>query len=169
MRKFFILHCPDNVLKFFCDCVFNVVKGKVKLDKKLQEKAVFLAREKVNLEKLCSKRRVALKRKRQVLGKERFAFVEIDFALGTNSFTKVMYKVTFRIISNLFVLQNFGICFRSFDRNVPSSLCHVSRSGHDGILDLRQYLATDGIINCPLNLNTNTVHHLVHLRRYPRI
>ena len=71
LKKIFILHCPDNILKFFCDCVFNVVKGKVKLDKKLQEKAVFLAREKVNLEKICSKRRIALKRKRQVLGSER--------------------------------------------------------------------------------------------------
>ena len=71
LRKFFILHCPDDIMKFFCDCVFNVVKGKVKLDKRLQQKAALLAREKTNLEKICSKRRVALKRKRQVLGSER--------------------------------------------------------------------------------------------------
>ena len=58
-------------MKFFCDCVFNVVKGKVKLDKRLQQKAALLAREKTNLEKICSKRRVALKRKHQVLGSER--------------------------------------------------------------------------------------------------
>ena len=82
-------------MNFFCDCVFNVVKGKVKLDKLMQEKAVFRAREKVNLEKTCSKRRVALKRKRQVLGSERgLRFVEINFALGTNSFEKLPWNRT---------------------------------------------------------------------------
>ena len=69
--NFFILHCPDDKMKFFCDCVFNVVKGKVKLYKRLQQKAALLAHEKTNREKTCSKRRVALKRKRQVLGSER--------------------------------------------------------------------------------------------------
>ena len=71
LRNFFIFHCPVDIMKFFCHCVFNVVKGKVKLHKMLQQKTALLAREKMILEKICSKRRVALRRKRQVLGSER--------------------------------------------------------------------------------------------------
>ena len=71
LRKHVILHCPDEILKFFCDCVFNVVKGKVKLEKNLKAKLAVLTREKPNLETICSKKRVSLKKKRQVLGSER--------------------------------------------------------------------------------------------------
>lgn len=71
LRKHFILNCPDDILKFFCDCIFNVVKGKVKLEATSQHKLAVLTREKTNLEKICSRRTFSLKRKRQVLGSQR--------------------------------------------------------------------------------------------------
>ena len=49
LRKFFTLHCPDDIMKFFGDCVFNVVKGKVKLEKRLQQQATLIAREKAHI------------------------------------------------------------------------------------------------------------------------
>lgn len=71
LKKCFILHCNDELLKFFCDCIFNVVKGKVKLERALQQKVSTLTSQKTNLEKICSKRSVSLKKKRQVLGSPR--------------------------------------------------------------------------------------------------
>ena len=78
LRKFFILHCPDEIIKFFCDCIFNVtfnvttvVKGRVKLENNIQRNMAVLSREKANIEKICTKKRVSLKRKRQVLGSDR--------------------------------------------------------------------------------------------------
>ena len=71
LRKFLILHCPDEIIKFLCDCIFNVVKGKVSLEKNVREKMSLLSREKSNIETICTKKRVSLKRKRQVLGSDR--------------------------------------------------------------------------------------------------
>lgn len=71
LKKFFILHCPDEIIKFFCDCVFNIVKGKVKLENSIQRKMTVLSREKTNIETICTKKRVSLKRKRQLLASER--------------------------------------------------------------------------------------------------
>ena len=48
-------------MKFFGDRVFNVLKGKVKLDKKFRQKPALLAREKTRLQKISSKRQFALK------------------------------------------------------------------------------------------------------------
>ena len=71
LRKFFILHCPDEIIKLFCDCIFNVVKGSVKLENNIQRNMAVLSREKANIEKICTKKRVSLERKRQVLGSDR--------------------------------------------------------------------------------------------------
>ena len=71
LRKFFILHFSDEIIKFFCDCIFNVVKGRVKLENNIQRNMAVLSREKPNIEKICTKKRVSLKRKRQVLGSDR--------------------------------------------------------------------------------------------------
>ena len=80
-----------------------------------------------------------------------------------------IYSHPSRFTSDFVIAVIFGNKILSRDRNVPSFLCHKSRSGRDVILDLGQYLTTDGIVNCPLNLNTDTIHHLVHLPRYPRV
>ena len=71
LKKCFILHCSDDIIKFFCDSVFNVVKGNVKLARTLQTKLSTLSREKKTLEILCSKRKVSMKKKRYILGSQR--------------------------------------------------------------------------------------------------
>ena len=50
---------------------------------------------------------------------------------------------------------------RSLGRNVPSTLCQMVRPGTKGSLNLRQYLTTDCITNCALDLGVNTTHHCI--------
>ena len=38
LKRCFILNCSDGILNFFCDFIFNVVKGNVKLEKKSASK-----------------------------------------------------------------------------------------------------------------------------------
>lgn len=71
LKKSFILNCSDDIIKFFCDSIFNVVKGNVKLAKTLQSKISTLSREKNTMKLLCSKRKVSVKRKRYILASPR--------------------------------------------------------------------------------------------------
>ena len=71
LKKCFILNCSDDIIKFFCDSIFNVVKGNVKLAKALQSKLSTLSREKKTMENLCSKRKVSVRRKRYILASTR--------------------------------------------------------------------------------------------------
>ena len=71
LKKCFILNCSDDIIKFFCDSIFNVVKGNVKLAKALQNKLSTLSREKKTMENLCSKRKVSVRRKRYILASTR--------------------------------------------------------------------------------------------------
>ena len=36
LKRCFNLNCSEEVIKLFCDCTLNVMKGIVKLDKKMQ-------------------------------------------------------------------------------------------------------------------------------------
>ena len=38
LKSCFILNCSDDIIKFFCDCIFNVIRGNVKLDEAAQSK-----------------------------------------------------------------------------------------------------------------------------------
>ena len=67
LKRCFILNCSDGIIKFFCDCIFNVVKGIIKLEKKVRAKIAVLSTEKSIIEALCSKRKISMKRKRQLL------------------------------------------------------------------------------------------------------
>ena len=64
LKRCFILNCSDGIIKYFCDCIFNVVKGNVQLEKKVQAKIAVLSREKSIIEALRSKRKISMKRKR---------------------------------------------------------------------------------------------------------
>ena len=53
--------------QFFGDCIFNVVKVNVRLEKNVKSKLAVLSREKSIIEALCSKRKVQINQKRQML------------------------------------------------------------------------------------------------------
>ena len=67
LKKCFNLNCSVEVIQLFCDCIFNVIKGNVNLEKKVQAKISTLSREKSIIATLCSKKQISLKRKRQLL------------------------------------------------------------------------------------------------------
>ena len=67
LKRCFNLNCSEEVIKLFCDCIFNLIKGNVKLEKKMQPKISTLSREKRIIATLCSKKNISLKRKRQLL------------------------------------------------------------------------------------------------------
>ena len=74
-----------------------------------------------------------------------------------------------RVVFGFLTAMIFRIKFRSLNRNVPSVLCHMSRSGSQGILYLRQYLIAYSITYWSLDLSINTVHHLIHFSWHPRV
>ena len=71
LKRCFNLNCSVEVIQLFCDCIFNVIKGNVKLEKKVQAKISTLSREKSIIATLCSKKNISLKRKRQLLASPR--------------------------------------------------------------------------------------------------
>ena len=71
LKRCFILNCSDDIIKLFCDCIFNVVRGNVKLEKKLQSKLSTISREKTTMETLRSKSKISLRRKRHLLATTR--------------------------------------------------------------------------------------------------
>ena len=38
VKKSFLSYCPNNDIRFFCDCIFNVVHGHVKMDSSVTKK-----------------------------------------------------------------------------------------------------------------------------------
>ena len=71
LKRCFNLNCSVEVIQLFCDCFFNVIKGNVKLEKKVHAKISTLSREKSTIATLCSKKNISLKRKRQLLASPR--------------------------------------------------------------------------------------------------
>ena len=71
LKRCFNLNCSEEVIKLFCDCIFNVIKGNVKLEKNMQAKISTLSREKSIIATLRSKKNISLKRQRQLLASPR--------------------------------------------------------------------------------------------------
>ena len=67
LKRCFNLNCSEEVIKLFCSCIFNVIKGNVKVENKVNAKLSTLSREKSIIATLCSKKNISLKRKRQPL------------------------------------------------------------------------------------------------------
>ena len=67
LKKCFTLNCSEEVIELFCDCIFNVIKGNVKLEKSMQAKISTLSRKKSIIATLCSKKKISLKRNHQLL------------------------------------------------------------------------------------------------------
>ena len=66
LKKLFILHCSDEIIKIFCNCIFNIKEGRIEL------KNVNLMSLKMNkflIEKLCSTR-IKLSLKRQLFASQ---------------------------------------------------------------------------------------------------
>ena len=62
VKKSFLSYCPNNDIKFFCDCIFNVVHGHVKMDSSVTKKK--LDRNKMLIERLYRRGiKIALKRR----------------------------------------------------------------------------------------------------------
>ena len=62
VKKRFLSYCPNNDIKFFCDCIFNVVHGHVKMDSGVTKKK--LDRKKRLMERLYRRGiKIALKRR----------------------------------------------------------------------------------------------------------
>ena len=38
VKKSFLSYCPNKDIKYFCDCIFNVVHGHVKMDRSVSKK-----------------------------------------------------------------------------------------------------------------------------------
>ena len=60
LKKHFILNCSDEIIKLFCNCVFNIKQGSIELQNvKIQS----LKKKMTLIEKFCSsKNRIVLKR-----------------------------------------------------------------------------------------------------------
>ena len=56
LKRCFKLNCSEEVAKLFCDCIFKVIKGNVKLEKDMQAKISTLSREKSIIATPCSKK-----------------------------------------------------------------------------------------------------------------
>ena len=71
LKRCLNLNCSEEAIKLFCNCIFNVIKGNVKLENNRQAKKSTLSREKSIIATLCSKENISLKRKRQLLASPR--------------------------------------------------------------------------------------------------
>ena len=64
VRRLYLLHCPKENIKFFCNCLFNIVSGHIAMAENVSKKK--LERHRTLIEILCNKK-VGLMRKRQLL------------------------------------------------------------------------------------------------------
>ena len=64
VRRLYLLHCPKENIKFFCDCLFNIVSGHIAMAENASRKK--LERHRRLIEILCNMK-VGLMRKRQLL------------------------------------------------------------------------------------------------------
>ena len=67
LKKHFILHCSDEIIKIFCNCIFNIKEGRIEL-KNVNLRS--LRKNKLLIEKLFSTR-FKLSLKRQSLASQR--------------------------------------------------------------------------------------------------
>lgn len=63
LKKYFILHCTDEIIKLFCNCIFNIKEGSIELK---NVNIVSLKKKRALIEKLCSPK-VKLVSKRELL------------------------------------------------------------------------------------------------------
>ena len=63
-RRLYLLHCPKENIKFFCNCLVNIVRGHIAMAENVSKKK--LGRHGRWIETLCNKK-VGLMRKRQLL------------------------------------------------------------------------------------------------------
>ena len=63
-RRLYLLHCPKENIKLFCNCLFNLVSGHIAVAENASRKK--LERHRRLIEILCNKK-VGLMRKRQLL------------------------------------------------------------------------------------------------------
>ena len=61
----------------------------------------------------------------------------VSIVVGLIIILTILDMLTSLVVSSTCISQNFGIYFRFFGRNFPSSSGRVSWTGHDGILNLR--------------------------------
>ena len=54
LKQMFILHCFIEIVKFFCNCLFNVLHGEIKMTANVSQKE--LKRHEVNIDLLCEKK-----------------------------------------------------------------------------------------------------------------
>ena len=60
LKRHFILHCSDDIIKLFCNCLFNIKEGAIELK---NVKPNTLKKNKLLIQQLCSpKIRLAVKR-----------------------------------------------------------------------------------------------------------
>ena len=64
LKQSFLLHCPTELIKFFCNCLFNVVHGGIRMTANVSVKK--LKRHQSNFETLC-KKKCRIRRRRQLL------------------------------------------------------------------------------------------------------
>ena len=64
LKQSFLLDCPTELIKFFCNCMFNVLHGGIRMTANVSVKK--LKRHQSNIETLC-KNKCRIRRKRQLL------------------------------------------------------------------------------------------------------
>ena len=64
VRRLYLLHCPKENTKIFCNCLFNIVSGHIAMAENVSKKK--LERHRRLIEILCNKK-VGFMRKRQLL------------------------------------------------------------------------------------------------------
>ena len=68
LKQSFVLHCPAEIVKFFCNCLFNVVHGQIKLTADVSARK--LKRHEASNAIIC-KKKSPIKKKRQLLATRR--------------------------------------------------------------------------------------------------
>ena len=68
LKQSFLLHCPVQIIKFFCNCLFNVVHGQTKMTADASAKK--LKRHEASIAIIC-KKKSPINKKRQILATRR--------------------------------------------------------------------------------------------------
>ena len=64
VKRLYLLNCSAEIMKFFCDCLFNIVHGHIEMDANVSRKKLKPFEKLIEI--LCSKK-VSIRRKRQSL------------------------------------------------------------------------------------------------------
>ena len=68
LKQSFLLHCPVEIIKFFCNCLFNVEHGQIKMTADVSAKK--LKRHEASIAMICKKKSL-INKKRQLLATRR--------------------------------------------------------------------------------------------------